>query len=252
MKRMNVGIQLYSVKAQIAELGLDEVLKTLSELGVDTVETAGFYELSPEQFKAKLDHYGLKAHAAHIRAEQIEPSMEYIKALGVQKVIVPIAPIYRYTPEEYAEFLVTMRRVAGILAERGLVFGYHNHYQEYKDGGDLLMKLLSDVPGLKVELDIFWATVAGCDPVELIEKYGDRMTALHMKELGEKFEGEPRGGLLHAIVGEGYSKSPESIAAAMKLGVDTYILEVEGYPCDFKEYIKKSIDNIKALVANNM
>lgn len=244
---MNIGIQLYSAKAKILELGLDEVLKKLSELGIDTVETAGFYDLSPTELKEKLDKYGLRAHSAHIRAEFIEGALEHIDALGCKMVIIPIAPIYRYTPEEYAELLVVIRRVQKILSERGITFGYHNHYQEYQNGGDLVEKLLSDVPGLCSQLDIFWATVAGRDPVELIKKYGERMCSLHVKELGEKLEGEPRGGLLHAIVGEGYSKSCECIAAAKALGVDTFILEVESNigECDFWEYVKKSVDNIK-------
>lgn len=242
---MNIGIQLYSVKHQIEELGLDEVLRILRELGVDTVETAGFYDLSPEEFKAKLDKYGLTVHSAHIRAEKIEEQIEYIDTLGVKKVIIPIAPIYRYSEEEYAELLVVIRRVQKLLCERGITFGYHNHYQEYQNGGDLVWRLMEDVPGICSQLDIFWATVAGRDPVDLINKYGNKLCALHIKELGEKFEGEPRGGLLHAVAGEGYSRTPESIAAATKYGVDTFILEVESYPIDFKEYIRRSIENIK-------
>ena len=244
---MNIGIQLYSAKAKIGEIGLDAVLRAFSEMGIDTVETAGFYDLSPAEFKEKLDKYGIRAHSAHIRAELIEEQLEYIDALGCKKVIIPIAPIYRYTPEEYAELLVVIKRVQGLLSERGITFGYHNHYQEYQGGGDLVMKLMEDVPGLGSQLDIFWATVAGRDPVELIKKYGERVCALHVKELGEVFEGEPRGGLLHAVVGEGYSKCCESIAAAKALGVDTFILEVESNigEYDFWDYVKKSIENIK-------
>ena len=51
---MNIGVQLYSLKAKILEDGLDSVLARLSEMGVDCVETAGFYELSAEEIKAKL------------------------------------------------------------------------------------------------------------------------------------------------------------------------------------------------------
>lgn len=247
---MNIGIQLYSAKAKIEELGLDEVLKRLSEMGIDTVETAGFYGLSPEEMKEALDKHGLSAHSAHIRAELIEGQMEYIDAIGFKKVIIPIAPIYRYSAEEYADLLVIIKRVQEKLTERGIAFGYHNHYQEYQNGGDLVLKLMNDVPGLKSQLDIFWATVAGRDPVELINSYGERMLSLHVKELGEKFEGEPRGGLLHAVVGEGYSKCRESIAAAKALGVDTYILEVESNigDHDFWDYVKRSIENIKKFV----
>ena len=244
---MNIGIQLYSAKARIGEIGLDAVLAELSEMGVDTVETAGFYDLSPKELKEKLDKYGIKAHSAHIRAEKIEESLEYIDTLGCKMVIIPIAPIYRYTKEEYEELLVTVKRVQGLLSERGITFGYHNHYQEYQNGGDLVLKLMEDVPGLCSQLDIFWATVAGHNPVELINKYGERMCALHVKELGEEFSGEPRGGLLHAVVGEGYSRCRESIAAAKALGVDTYILEVESNigEYDFIDYVERSINNMK-------
>lgn len=108
---MNIGIQLYSAKARIGEIGLDAVLAELSEMGVDTVETAGFYDLSPKELKEKFDKYGIKAHSAHIRAEKIEESLEYIDTLGCKMVIIPIAPIYRYTKEEYEELLVTVKRV---------------------------------------------------------------------------------------------------------------------------------------------
>lgn len=244
---MNIGVQLYSLKAKIAEIGLDAVLEELSDIGVCCVETAGFYELSPKEFKEKLDKYGITAHSAHIRAELIEEQMEYIDFLGIKQVIIPIAPIYRYTEQEYGEFIKTVNRVKAKLDERGIAFGYHNHYQEYRDGGDLVWKLLSDVPGLSSQLDIFWATVAGRDPVELIKKYGERMVSLHIKELGEKFEGEPRGGLLHAVVGEGYSRCRECIDAAKALGVSSFILEVESNISmpDIMEYVNKSIKNIK-------
>lgn len=244
---MNIGIQLYSAKAKIGELGLDAVLAKLSEIGIDTVETAGFYELSPAELREKLDKYGIRACSAHIRAEAIEGALDHIDALGCKMVIIPIAPIYRYSPEEYAELLVTIKRAQSLLSERGIRFGYHNHYQEYQNGGDLVKKLMEDVPGLGSQLDIYWATVAGRDPVELIMEYGDKMISLHVKELGEKLDGEPRGGLLHAIVGEGYSKSRECIAAAKALGVDTFILEVESNigEYEFFDYVKKSIENIK-------
>lgn len=244
---MNIGVQLYSLKAKILEDGLDSVLARLSEMGVDCVETAGFYELSAEEIKAKLDKYGLKAHSAHIRAELVEQQIEYVDALGLKKVIIPIAPIYRYTEEEYQEFLVTVRRVKAMLDERGITFGYHNHYQEYQNGGDLVWRLLCDVPGLCCQLDIFWATVAGKDPVEMINKYGDKLCALHVKELGEELSGEPRGGLLHAVVGEGYSRCRDSIRAARAHGVDTFILEVESNigMLNIMDYVEKSIKNIK-------
>ena len=37
--------------------------------------------------------------------------------------------------------------------------------------------------------------------------------------------------------------------AAYEGGVDTFILEVEYYPCDYKEYIRKSVENINGFLA---
>ena len=60
---MNIGIQLYSAKAKIEEIGLDAVLANLSAIGVDTVETAGFYGLSPAELKEKLDQFLAEKYA---------------------------------------------------------------------------------------------------------------------------------------------------------------------------------------------
>ena len=55
---MKVGIQLYSLRGD-CEKDLEGVLKALGEAGYDGVELAGFYQYSPEEFKALCDKYGL-------------------------------------------------------------------------------------------------------------------------------------------------------------------------------------------------
>ena len=50
----------------------------------------------------------------------------------------------------------------------------------------------------------------------------------------------------NAIIGEGQCNTEKAFAAAYKLGVDTYILEVEYFPSDYAEYIEKSIANINS------
>ena len=252
MKSFNIGIQLYSLKAQIAEFGLDAVLSTLQSIGVEKVELAGYYGLSPAELRAKLNSHGISAVAAHIKLESIITDMEYIEALGISKVYIPISKLYTFSEEERADYYARAREVSAILAARGLVFGYHNHAVEFSEGRDLVWEAMGQVPGLTSELDIFWATVAERDPLKVIEKYGNRLSALHIRELGSVTDGDNKDVLPHAIVGEGRSKCRESIRAAMELGVDTFILEVGAYPCDYVEYISKSIANIKKFVEENL
>ena len=68
---MKLGVQLYSVREQIKEKGLDEVLAMIRRAGYDCVEFAGFYGLKPEEVKDLLKKHGLDGVSAHIGPDQI-------------------------------------------------------------------------------------------------------------------------------------------------------------------------------------
>ena len=59
MKKINVGLQLYSVRNSMKE-DFEGTLKAISEMGYEYVEFAGYYGKSAEEIKAILDRYGLK------------------------------------------------------------------------------------------------------------------------------------------------------------------------------------------------
>ena len=50
---MKIGVQLYSLKDEIKELGVDAVLKMVADAGYDCVEFAGFYGLTPKERLAR-------------------------------------------------------------------------------------------------------------------------------------------------------------------------------------------------------
>ncbi len=92
-------------------------------------------------------------------------------------------------------------KLATELAAYGLKFGYQNHGFEFEsfDGVQALELLMrySDPDQLFLELETFWATYAGLDPVALIQKYGARCKCLHLHDLMAK------GGLKNAALGTG-------------------------------------------------
>ncbi len=107
---------------------------------------------------------------------------------------------------------------------------------------------MENVEGLTSELDIFWATAGGHDPVELMNKYGKRLSALHIKEMDKRTDIKVNPTEYHeAIVGEGMSNTAEVMKCAEKLGIELFVLEVESYPCAYEEYLKKSCEKIKKL-----
>jgi len=93
---------------------------------------------------------------------------------------------------EYFHKLVNGINVAApIFMGQGITFGYHGHNFEFAkvDGVvpyfDIFLKDL-DKNLTTLELDLFWATKAGQDPVEIFKKYPGRFQLFHMKDMYTK------------------------------------------------------------------
>lgn len=239
---MKLGVQLYSLRNQIKELGVEEVLKMLAKAGYSCVEFAGFYGLTPKEMKALLDKYHLEGISAHIKIDEIIPQLDYIDEIGIKSVYIPwmSGDDLKNNMDALVEQIKTVKKE---LDKRGVVFGYHNHDQEYKNGEDLVKQLLDKTEGFYSEIDTYWVKMAGLDPVEKMKEYGDRLKCLHIKELktvGVKTDPNP-------VVGEGCVGFKEIFDLGNKMGIQLAILEVEGFPCEPAEYLKRSYENMKKL-----
>jgi sugar phosphate isomerase/epimerase len=64
----------------------------------------------------------------------------------------------------------------------------HNHNWEFTDvfgdrtAFDILMEH-TDRRNVVFQLDLYWASFAGADPVELLERYGNRIQLFHVKDM---------------------------------------------------------------------
>lgn len=239
---MKLGVQLYSLRNQIKELGVEEVLKMVAKAGYSCVEFAGFYGLTPKEMKALLDKYHLEGISAHIKIDEIIPQLDYIDEIGIKSVYIPwmSGDDLKNNMDALVEQIKTVKKE---LDKRGVVFGYHNHDQEYNNGEDLVKQLLDKTEGFYSEIDTYWVKMAGLDPVEKMKEYGDRLKCLHIKELktvGVKTDPNP-------VVGEGCVGFKEIFDLGNKMGIQLAILEVEGFPCEPAEYLKRSYENMKKL-----
>ncbi len=78
------------------------------------------------------------------------------------------------------------------LKKEGLILGYHNHSNEFlpNEDGSISFNQIIEKTNLTLEIDTFWAFVAGQNPVELIEQHKDRISFIHLKDgvsTGEEF-----------------------------------------------------------------
>ena len=240
---MKFAVQLYSLRELAAREGAEAVLRTVSEAGYDGVEFAGFYGLSPQQMKALLEKYHLEPVSAHIGADSVAPSMEYIDTLGIGNIFVPWVARETFDDEaSYQELCQKIKDAYALLKDKAL-FGYHNHAHEFEGGKDRLARLLSDLPFLKAELDVFWATVAGLDPVKYLEGLGDRLAFVHIKEAAK----EDPVHTAQPVVGEGAVDMRGVFGLMNRKKIGWAVLEVEQYPCGEAEYLRRSLENMKKL-----
>ena len=239
---MKIGVQLYSLKDEIKELGVDAVLKMVADAGYDCVEFAGFYGLTPKEMKEKLDKYNLVGLSAHIGMDKILENLEYIDEIGIKSVYIP-GINHDYMKNQTEDMAQEIAKIQKELAPRGVIMGYHNHAGEYENGDDLVWKLLNLTKDFYAQIDVCWVKAAGIEPTDKMRQYGDRLGCLHIKEL--KYPSVEGARLPAPIIGEGAVGMKEVFDLAKEMGIDTYILEVEGMECTPEQYLTKSYANIK-------
>lgn len=193
---MEYGIQLYSIR-DLTEKSLEDGLRSVSEIGYRTVEFAGFFGHSAEEVTDMLNRYGLKASGTHTDWEELDKDPEgvaaYHKAIGTNCIIIPGTDLW--SRKKIDAFIDRVNEIQPKLEAMGLTLGFHNHYKEFEtmhDGYVPYDELISRT-SLKLEIDTYWAYVAGKDPVALMEQYRDRLQFIHIKDGDARGHGTPLG-----------------------------------------------------------
>lgn len=272
MKDFKVGVQLYSVRDDM-EKDIDGTLKALKEMGYDYVEFAGYYDLSAEELKQKLDTYGLKAVSTHQTYKDIledpEKWIKFIKTLGLKYFAMPWMGLDQHKGSDAFEQTVgDFKKVGKILKDNGIQFLYHNHSHEFNrvDGKFVLEWLLEEVgEDLMPEIDVCWVHFAGYKPEEYILKYENRLPVLHMKDFActklgigpvytdeaadaPKYPDMKEVGFEFHPVGSGVQDVPAILKACEKVGTEYIIVEDERND-NFTplEAVRKSREYLKSL-----
>lgn len=184
---MAYSVQLYTVRDAI-ESDLPGTIKRLAEIGYTQVEPYKFAERA-EEFAAAFAENGITAptgHAPLLSADQDE-IFAAAKRLGIGTVIDPFIPAERWQDaDSIRETADRLNAAAKKGAEHGIRVGYHNHAweAESKIEGTTALEYFAGLldPEVVLEVDAYWAAVGGEDPVALLERLGDRVAAIHIKD----------------------------------------------------------------------
>ena len=152
---------------------------------------------------------------------------------GFKYIVAPYVPVEkRGGADMFKQLAATLNRAGERAKANGLSLCYHNHAFEFKplDGGTGFEILLNETQKdlVSLELYIFWGSVAGHDPVMMLQTHGDRIALLHLKDkatgLATQYnENVPKPTFKE--VGNGSLDIPAVLAAAKNSAVKHYFVE---------------------------
>lgn len=213
-KRMG-GLALYTVRDAMNE-DAKATLKAVADAGYKNIESAGyadgkFYNMSPLAFKKYAKSLGLKPISTHqgtVTMENADAMIADVKAAGFKYFVVPVPPmgLFEFNMEErtmgmkggvanLAEILTTLGKKC---KKGGLKLLYHNHDFEFKKDKNGIVPIdylleHTDPKYVNFQMDLFWVTKAGADPVAYFNKYPGRFKIWHVKDMDDEERFAPVG-----------------------------------------------------------
>ena len=209
------GLALYTVRDDMGT-NAKATLQAVADAGFKNIEAAGyedgkFYNMSPVEFKKLLKSLKLKpisTHQGSVTLENADQMMADVKAAGFKYFVIPVPPMGMFefnrekmsmgmngTIEDLAKILTTLGEKAN---KAGLKLLYHNHDFEFKKNADGIVPidyLLENVDSklLNFQMDLYWVTKAGANPIAYFNKYPGRFKIWHVKDMDDQGRFAPVG-----------------------------------------------------------
>lgn len=264
----SIGLQLYTIRDVIFK-DVPGSLKKVSDIGYKYLELADyengkFYGYEPVAFKKMVNDLGMEILSSHtsvsgkgISEDTAKKTAEDHAKLGAKYCMQPwVVPEDRTTIESWKRMVAVWNKAGRVMKDFGIQFGYHNHNFEFAtvEGKvpfyDIIMPEL-DKNLVTMEIDLFWTTKAGQDPVKIFNRYPGRFQIFHMKDMytRETPTFTTDGVTDFAPVGEGLIDFKKILAAKKVAGMKYMIVE-QDYSKDDKPFdaIKTSITNLKTKI----
>lgn len=258
--RLNdIGVQLYTVRS-VLPAKMEETLAAIQAAGYTEIEAtwAGLDKLI-----AALKNTKLKPVAVHLDtrliasapADELARAVDLAKSGGFQYAVHPyVAPSDRGGNEAMKVLAGKLNAAGEKFKAAGISLAYHNHAFEFEplNGTTPFQTLLdnTDKKLVGIEMDLFWVSVAGHDPAELLQKLSGRVPLVHIKDKAgdtpQMFkESVPRTAFKEA--GQGVLDWPKILRAARASGVKHYFVEQDQTPGDPVASLKQSCDYLSKL-----
>ncbi|MEY3946810.1 MAG: hypothetical protein RJB03_1516 [Bacteroidota bacterium] len=261
VKNKKVGVQLYTLRNAIAK-DPKGTLKKVADLSFGEVENFGyngkFFGMTPAEYKTVLGDLGLTAPSGHYMYGNFgnkkipgtvlygwEKAVEDASAIGQQYMVIAyLMPEERGDIDNYKRTAAGISKAAEVCKKAGIQLCYHNHDFEFEaQNGVLPFDILTKETSadlVKIELDLYWATKAGQEPVSLFKQHKGRVALWHVKDMDNTAKKN------FTEVGNGVIDFATIFKNAKTSGMKHFFVEQDECPGSPFDSIAKSIGHIKS------
>ena len=241
-----IAVQLYSLREE-SKSNFRQVLHNVADIGYDGVEPAGFYDMTPADFRSLVEDLGMQVCSSHSPWATPDNLNEVIDTMGILGLKRAAGG---FRPDDFKD-MDAIKRTADMvngmiepLASAGLELFLHNHYWEFAEiEGRLAYDHFAELcPAVKFEIDTYWAANFGAnDPAEQVAKFRHRAPLLHIKD------GPLSKGKAMVAVGQGRMDIPKVIGAADPDVLEWLIVELDACDTDMTKAVQESYEYLSNL-----
>lgn len=253
-----IGVQMYSFRNIIPEIGIEAMLDKIAEMGITEIEGGAPQGFSPQEYRQMVEERGLTIPSTGTGYEQLVNDTETVAqralALGSKFVMNAWIPhdVGNFNYDNAKQAVDDFNAAGKILNEHGLTLTYHFHGYEMRthEDGTLLDYMIQNTNPeyVSYQMDIFWVHFGGGNAAEILRQYGDRFKTLHLKDMKPGIEKDLTGLTdpeYNVVLGTGELDMPDIMRAAKEIGIKHYFIEDES--SRVLEQIPQSIDYLRSL-----
>ena len=249
---MNTSFQLYSAREFTPWVDIYEML---ANLGYNQVEGFGANYVDATETKEQLDKNGLTMPTGHFFPigsfeEELNSTLKAARVLQMERIFCPAPEDLWRNGTDAANWKSLAQRLEEAckkVNDAGFRFGWHNHHWEFipLQSGEIPMEIiLENAPSIEWEMDVAWVIRGDADPISWINRFGDRITTAHVKDIA------PAGGNVDedgwADPGHGTMDWKSCYSALTNVGVDVFVMEHDN-PSNVSRFAKRAIETFKLL-----
>lgn len=191
-----------------AHLSLEDCLSDCRRIGFDGIEKGHKMPDDGAALKSKLGEYGLRFAAGWFSTNLLVNDLETEKAAlkawidftraaggdhinacecsntvhGNDRVAVNDRPVM--SDAEWARFSAGYEELSRFAAEQGMAMGYHHHMGTIIESGEDIDRFMAMAgPHTRLLLDTGHCSFGGADPARVAERYMDRVSHIHAKNI---------------------------------------------------------------------